>query len=206
MKYRILYAKFITVELYEVEFFILESAVYLDRILNTLSGSFDIYRPYRIGTREYPAYGYFFSMNERYVAVRKAQLWAVRTYEHILFIQTDRCDLDTVKEARSLMEEYMEPELVRKKEKYPEKDHMLSDVTVVILSDQTPDAQTVRAIEGFRFGRSYLFTFRGRSEGHLICVDLEREKVISNRITRQMLNLYSKNFDANKVRQKEEVV
>ncbi len=186
--------------------FILESALYLDTILDTLSGSFDIYRPYKVGEKEYPAYGYFFSMNEKYVAVRKAQIWAVRTYEHILFIQTPKCGQDTVAEARSLMEEYMEPELVRRGEKYPEKDHMISDVTVVILSEKTPDEETVRAIKGFRYGKSYLFSFRGRCEGHLICADLEREKVISSKISKQMLNLYSKNFDANKVQQKEEVV
>ena len=185
--------------------FILEAAVYLDRILNTLSGSFDIYRPYRIGGREYPAYGYFFSLNEKYVAVRKAQLWAVRTYEHILFLETEQCSLDTIAQAGELMKTYMEPELVRKNEKYPEKDHMLSDLTVVVLSKKTPSEDTIREIGRFKFDRSYLFTFRGRSEGHLICVDLEREKVISNRISRQMLNLYSKNFAANKVQQKEEV-
>ena len=188
-----------------MELFILESAVYLEKILHTLSGSFDIYRPYRIGGREYPAYGYFFSLNEKYVAVRKAQLWAVRTYEHILFMEAEQCTMDTVAEARSLMEGYMEPELVRKKEKYPEKDHMLSDLTVVVLSSRTPAQETIREIERFRYDRSYLFTFRGRSEGHLICVDLEREKVISGRISKQMLNLYSKNFAANKVLQKEEV-
>ena len=184
----------------------MESAVYLDRILDTLSGSFDLYRPYRIGEREYPAYGYFFSMNEKYVAVRKAQLWAVRTYEHILFLEADPCTGQTVELAERLMKEYMEPELVRKGEKYPEKDHMVSDLTVVILSAGTPDPDTVRKIRSFRYGRSYLFTFRGRSEGHLICVDLQEEKIISNKVSAQMLNLYSKSFAANKVQQKEEVV
>ena len=173
----------------------MESSVYLDRILDTLSGSFDIYRPYRIGETEYPAYAYFFSMNEKYVAVRKARLWAVRTYEHILFIRADRCGADTLAQAREVMESYMEPVLVRKGEKYPEQDHMVSDLTVVILSEHSPDADTVGAVEKFRYEKNYLFTFRGHSEGHLICADLEREKVFSSRISGQMLNLYTKNFE-----------
>ena len=184
----------------------MESAVYLDQILDSLSGSFDIYRPYRIGEKEYPAYGYFFSMNEKYVAVRKAQLWAIRTYEHILFIKTEQCGRDTIAEARRLIEEYMEPVLLRKGNKLPEKDHMVTDLTVVILSDRTPEAETAGEIKHFRYNRNYLFTFRGRAEGHLICVDLEGEKIISNKISKQMLNLYTMNFDANKVQQKEEVV
>ena len=84
----------------------MESSVYLDRILDALSGSFDVYRPYRMGETQYPAYAYFFSMNEKYVAVRKARLWAVRTYEHILFIETDLCDADTIAQERGVMEAY----------------------------------------------------------------------------------------------------
>ena len=173
----------------------MESSVYLDRILDTLSGSFDVYRPYRIGETQYQAYAYFFSMNEKYVAVRKARLWAVRTYEHILFIETDLCDADTIAQARGVMESYMEPVLVRKGEKYPEQDHMVSDLTVVILSRHSPDEETVRSLERFRYDKSYLFTVRGHSEGHLICVDLEKEKVFSSKVSKQMLNLYSKNFE-----------
>lgn len=183
------------------------SSEYLDRILDKLSGTYDIYRPYRIGSREVAAYGYFFSLNEKYVAVRKAQLWAVRTYEHILFIETQQCTAETIAEARRLMVEHMEPRLVRKGEKYPEKDHMVSDLTVVILSEKSPQEETVRQIRSFRYSRSYLFTVRGHAEGHIICADLEQDRIISSKISKQMLSLYSKNFDANKVlRQKEDVV
>lgn len=36
------------------------TADYLDGLLLCYSGNFDIYQPYRINNKEYPAYGYFF--------------------------------------------------------------------------------------------------------------------------------------------------
>lgn len=38
----------------------MEMAQYLDRLLLRYSGTFDIYKPYFIDGKEYPAYGYFF--------------------------------------------------------------------------------------------------------------------------------------------------
>ncbi len=62
----------------------MNSADYLNRLLLKYSGTFDIYQPYMIMGREYPAYGYFFSHVEKYVLVRKANMWSADSYEHIL--------------------------------------------------------------------------------------------------------------------------
>ena len=42
----------------------MNTATYLDRLLLKYSNTFNIYKPYRIGARQYPAYGYFFSDNQ----------------------------------------------------------------------------------------------------------------------------------------------
>ncbi len=63
----------------------MDSADYLNRLLLKYSGTFDIYQPYTILGKEYPAYGYFFSHVEKYVLVRKANMWSADTYEHVLF-------------------------------------------------------------------------------------------------------------------------
>ena len=90
----------------------------------------------------------------------------------------------------------MEETYVRKGEKYPEKDHMVSYVTVCILSESSPAAKIKEAVSRYRFNRNYLFTFRGRSEGRIICVDLEAETVHGNRSARQVFNIYSRGFHA----------
>lgn len=92
----------------------MEMAQYLDRLLLRYSGTFDIYKPYFIDGKEYPAYGYFFSHLEKYVLVREANLWASDSYEHILFITADKITEEHVKEAQDVIQNYMEPKLVRK--------------------------------------------------------------------------------------------
>lgn len=178
--------------------------VYLDHLLERYAHSFDLQRPVMIRGEEYPAYGYFFSLSEKYMVTPKANLWSVRTYEHILFLQQEQMSVRTVSKARELMEGYMEPELVRKGRRYPEKDHMVSYLTVCVLSERTPDEKTRQAVEQFRWARNYLLTVRGHSEGHLICVDLEQEQVFCNRPARRMLKIYRQNFsDAREVRERE---
>ena len=182
----------------------MNASVYLDHLLERYAHSFDIHRPYSIGGEEYLAYGYYFSLSEKYVLSPKANLWSVRTYEHILFLHVECMDAQTIRKAHTLMEQYMEPELVRKNNRYPEKDHMVSYMTVCVLSDKSPDEAVRAAVEGFRFTRNYLLTVRGHSEGHLICVDLEKELVFSNRPARRMLKTYQQNFsDAREVQERE---
>ena len=177
---------------------------YLDHMLERYARSFDIYRSYKIGGEEYPAYGYFFSLSEKYVATPKANLWSVRTYEHILFLHEDQISVRTVQKARALMDSYMEPELVRKGRRYPEKDHMVSYLTVCVLSDRAVDGDVRKAVEDYRYAKNYLLTVRGHSEGHLICVDLEKEQVFCNRPARRMLKTYKQNFsDAREVQERE---
>ena len=67
---------------------------YTHLLLLRYSGTFDIYKPYFIDGKEYPAYGYFFSHLEKYVLVREANLWASDSYEHILFITCQMCIRD----------------------------------------------------------------------------------------------------------------
>jgi hypothetical protein len=71
---------------------------------------------------------------------------------------------------------------------------MVSYITVCILSDKTPREIVLDAIRKYKYEKNYLFTVRGRSEGRLICVDLGREEITSNRSARQVLNIYKKGF------------
>ena len=167
---------------------------YLDRLLLRYAGTFDIYMPYQIHGKEYPAYGYFFSSVEKFVLVREANMWTSNSHEHILFMTMEEVTEDTIAEIRSLLENYFEPELVRKGKQYPDKDHMYSYLTVVILSEKAPAKKTASAIRRFRFEKGYLFNFRGFSQGRVICASMEDEKVVSNYQARKLKKLYRQVF------------
>lgn len=158
----------------------METAEYLDRLLLRYSGSFDIYQPYVINGREYPAYGYFFSYIEKYVLVREINMWSTKSYEHMLFMEVEECTEEVLKEAESIICDYMEPVLVRKNEKLPEKNHMYSYLNVVIISQKALDKAIAEKIRHYRFEKGYKFNIRGFSKGTIMCASMEDRKFCSN--------------------------
>ncbi len=167
---------------------------YLDRLLLRYAGTFNIYMPYTIHEKEYPAYGYFFSSVEKYVLVREANMWTTNSHEHILFITVDDVKEDTLKEVQRLFKDYMEPKLVRDGKKYPDKNHMYSYLTIAILSQKPLDKMLAKKIRHFKFEKGYLFNFRGFSQGRLVCASMEDEKVVTNYQARQLKKLFKETF------------
>lgn len=173
----------------------METGRYLDRVLAKYAGSFDITRNYEIKGKIYSAYGYFFSLGEKYVLTRKAKLWGIRAYEYVLFQETDVLDDELLTQVTDALTGYIEPVLVRKNGKYPEKDHMYSYLSAVLICGRSPSEEMIRRIRGTRFDKGYLFSFRGHSELHLVVVDLEKETVYTNHAARKMRRVYQKAFD-----------
>ena len=100
----------------------MDQASYLNIILAKYAGTFDIEKNRVIDGREYTAYGYFSSLGEKYVLVKKAKLWSVKAYEHAFFLTEDVCSPHLLTELMGHVTDYMEPVLVRGGEKYPEKE------------------------------------------------------------------------------------
>ena len=168
---------------------------YMDRILAKFASTFDIEKPFRAGGREFPAYARFSSRSEKYVLVKEVNLWAAESYEYVLFLDRDEVTPAIADEVLNLAKNYMEPELVRGGKRYPEKDHMYSYMTVIVMSRKSPDRETEQAVQKLHFAKDYLFTVRGRSEVHLILVDCEKERILLNRDAKPHRKLYESIFD-----------
>ena len=175
------------------------SADYLDRLLAKYEGTFDIYRPYVIHGKEYPAYGYFSSHIEKYVLVREANMWSSDSYEHILFLETEEITEELLQEAYMIIKDYMEPVFVRKDNKLPEINHMYSYLTIAILSEKAISKQVKKAIKKFKFEKSYQLSIRGFSQAHLICATMEDEKTYTNFVARQSAKVFKDAFGTVKV-------
>ncbi len=168
---------------------------YLDRLLVRYSGMFDIYQPYRIRDTEYPAYGYFFSHNEKYVLVREANLWAADSYEHMLFLTSQEITDVDIDKADQLIREYMEPVFVRQGEELPPKNHMYSFLTIVMICEQKPSEEVIKRIRRYKFDKGYQFNLRGYCNGRLILADMESERVITNFAARKSKKTFLDTFD-----------
>lgn len=168
----------------------MKTAEYLDRLLLRYSGTFNIYQPYVINEKEYPAYGYFFSHVEKYILVREANMWSTHSYEHILFIEAEKCSSELLQEAEEIISGYMEPELVRKNEPLPEKNHMYSHLNVVLVCQEAVEKELAGKIRHYHFERGYQFNMRGFSRGCIMCISLDDKKFISNRHGREKKKLF----------------
>ncbi len=167
---------------------------YLGELLDRYRANFDITPGFRIGERTYPAYARFFSLGEKYVLKKEAKLWAIRAYEHVFFITADSVSADDLTRIRREIEEHIEPELVRKGEKYPEKDHMSSYLTFVIICDKTPDDEVKKAVKKFSYDRGYLLGFRGHSQARVACAFLDSESVLTNYAGKELKKLLTNIF------------
>ena len=181
------------------------SESFFAELLNRYRANFDITEDFTLGGNTYPAYAKFFSFGEKYVLKKEAQLWAIRAYEHVLFIKVKSVDNNLLEEIKRVIKDEMEPQLVRKGEKYPEKDHMCSYLSFVIISEETPEAPITRAIRRFHFDKGYLFNFRGHSEAKLACVCTDSEKVFTNYAAKELQTLFTNIFTSLKGTKEEKV-
>lgn len=173
---------------------IIKTTEYLDRLLLKYSGDFNIYKPYCIGGKEYPAYGYFFSHNEKYVLVKEVNMWSSDSYEHIVFMEAETIAEQDIFEARELITGDLERDYVRKGEKYPPKDHMQTILTVVLLSNRNLSSETVKQIQKFKFDKGYLFNMRGFCRGRIIAASMESQQVIASPQAKEMIKIFKNVF------------
>lgn len=171
----------------------MEKLGYLDRILDEYEKSFDIYKEYEIGDRKVSAYGYFNSHSEKYLLVREVQLWETKAFEHIFFIQSDNLDSSTLEDFLSLIPNHIEPKLVRRGEKYPEKNHMYSYVTLVILGKNIDNFKVLERVKRYKYEKSYLFSFRGYLQSRIVLIDTNNKNIYTNKSGKKLERLY-RNF------------
>ena len=175
---------------------------YLQELLRRYKANFDITKNFKLADKIYPAYAWFYSLSEKYVLKKEAKLWAIRAYEHVLFIKEDQLTKEKLSEIMDVITDHAEPELVRKNERFPEKDHMCTYITFVVLTSKYPDQETIKAVQKFHYDRGYLFNFRGHSEARIASISMESGKVITNRSGKDLKDLledtYNKTVDITK--------
>lgn len=167
----------------------MNSGEYLEKLLAEYSHTFDITRNYNLDGRDYPAYGNFYANNKKYVLTEDVKLWEANSYEHIVFAIEDKLTMDILDNYINLLEGVFEPLFVRRNKKYPERDHMYTYISALIICNKAVDKEIEKAIKKYRFEKSYLFSIRGWANARLMCVDLEKRTYISNISNRQGADL-----------------
>lgn len=159
---------------------VLTADSYLNRLLVRYAGTFDLYTPYQIGGKTFPAYGYFFSHVEKFVLTRNANMWSSDSYEHILFLPLNEATPEDVAQMKQLLLEEVEPKLVLKGEEVPPPNHMYSYMSVILISDKKPSKETIKAVKKLSYDKGYMMNMRGFSQAQICLISIEDEKVYHN--------------------------
>lgn len=137
----------------------------------------------------------FFSHVEKYVLVRKANMWSADSYEHVLFANPKELTQTHLEEYRQAIEEYIEPALVLKGEKLPEPNHMYSYITIAVVTAKALSPEIKKAVRKFKFEKSYMHSIRGYSQARIAVASMEDEVVCVNSMGRSLKKMYRGVFE-----------
>ncbi|MDD3239631.1 MAG: hypothetical protein PHW47_06020 [Lachnospira sp.] len=179
----------------------MNTETFFTRLEKYYQGSFDFTKPFVIegsafSGKEYTALAEFHSHIDKYVLLKKAQVWAADSHEFCLFQSyPDFFCADDFNELTHLLTEYMEPQLVRKGNEDVAPDHMYTYLTLVILCEQPVSKDMISMVKHYHFTKFYKLYARGYSEARVVLVDLPNQKVYTNGAAREMKKLYKKVFN-----------
>lgn len=152
----------------------------MDRLLRFYEPCFDLKSPFAVGEVFYDAYAFCDVTSSKYVLVEKAELWRAYTFEHVFFREIDMFSQEELQKYEKQLREQIEPEFVRKGQKYPIPDHMCTYLTGIFICRQAVSKDVIRAIRKHRFRLNYRFALRGYCESRLAVLDLENGQIYGN--------------------------
>lgn len=169
----------------------MDAGLYLSALKKAYSRNFDLTDGFLAGGKAFDLYGRFASTGEKYVLVKKAKLWEVQTYEHMLAYRSNDFSPEDLQKLKGLIDECLEPDLVRGGEKYPPENHMMTYLTIVVLSEKGFSPEVQKAVKKFSYTKDYLFSFRGRMETHIYLVDLSDGNVTYSRAGKEYSQIFT---------------
>lgn len=114
---------------------------------------------------------FFFS--EKYVLVKKAQLWAAEAHEYVFFVRTGHLDEETF---RTYNDALLEEGLSRVE---PKKDHMYTYVSVVFLAESIAP-EVPKLIKKTRCHRDYRMSLYGWMDYRIAAYDCTSKRIYTN--------------------------
>ena len=145
----------------------------LEKLLNAYSHQYDIDRDVEVDGGSFPATATFYLRDENYLISKKHVLSAVENYDYTYFYLTEHLDADALREQIDLT---MKVGRARIK---PNKDHMSSFITLVILADSI-DEEAKKLIRKTRFQKYFRLALHGWMEYHIAALENSTNSVLCN--------------------------
>ena len=163
-----------------------------EQLLDSYQSSYDIAKPFDINGDIYDAYASFHVTSAKYVLMKKAELWRANCFEHTFFRCTEAITMDDLTMFHRHVTDYIEPELIRKGGKYPEKDHMYTYITVIFICENGVPEHVKREIRKYKYLKNYLLGIRGYTQARLLVFDMKDRKIFGNPAAKELVKGYNK--------------
>ena len=146
----------------------------VSQLLLAFSHHYDTQQNYYFAGETFAGYGEFHSRAEKYVFVKKAQIWAAEAHDY-LFIQYMPCL--TVSALQALIA-LLQTQGINKIQPHPE--HMQSSLTLIVLTDRADD-DSLSLCRKTKFHKSFRFGWYGWANLRLAVLDKTAQTVMTNR-------------------------
>jgi hypothetical protein len=163
-----------------------------EKLIASHVGSYDLTPRFTVGNTTYDVYAHFSATSVGYVLVRAAELYQAHSFEHTFINVFGQLRAQDLFLFRSQIAETIEPELVRAGNAYPAKDHMCSFVTGLFVSEKPAGEAARQAAENFRYGKSYLLSWRGYCLARIVVFDLAAGEIFGSPYAREVVKGYKK--------------
>ena len=159
----------------------------LNKLLDAYSHLYDIDRDVEVEGFTYPATATYYLRDENYLLSKQHVLSVVEQHEYVYFYLTDHLD------AKTFMEQIDLSKRVGLTNVKPNKEHMFSYVTLVVLAN-TIDPEAVKLIKKTRFRKNYMMTLHGWMEYHVAAMEVSTNCFFSNPAGKGARKIMEQNF------------
>lgn len=166
----------------------MELLEYLNIIEKKLKSSFDIKRNYTLNNIQFDMFAEYHLRNEKYVLVKKAIVYAFENNEYSFIKHCEELDKEYLQEIINTLTDSVES-IVK-----PDKDHMSSTITLVIVTDNFIDNKDrdviTKIISNFKYNKGFAFGFKGWADIRLVLVSLNEDFMATNKKGKEVIELY----------------
>lgn len=146
----------------------------VSQLLLAFSHHYDTQQNYHFAGETFAGYGEFHSRGEKYVLVKKAQIWAAEAHDY-LFIQYLPCLTAQMLQAKIAL---LQTQGIQKIQ--PHSEHMQSSLTLIVLTDLADD-EALSLCRKTKFRKSFRLGWYGWANLRLAVVDKSKKTVVTNR-------------------------
>ena len=163
----------------------MECSAYFERLLASLTASYDVERDAQIVSRRVDALAQLRALNSKYVLNQKHVLWEANAYDHALILQVRTLTAAMVEDWFGFLTREAEAALVHPGASCPPEGHMASTLTLILVCEVV-EPEAAKAVRRAKFSKNYWFSLRGWATGRVVAADLGGGCVYASRGAKDM--------------------